>query len=126
MAFTILIVDDEPNVCYLLRSILELEGYNVLVAKSGSEALQILKREKVDLITIDVIMPKMDGWELMGVIRHELKLNVPIIALTVVSDAHAEKRSKEEFGVKDYITKPFDRKELIKVVKKYVNNVKVH
>ncbi len=126
MVFTILVVDDEPNVCYLLRSILEFEGYNVIVAKSGSEALQILKREKVDLITIDVIMPKMDGLELMSVIRHELKLNVPIIALTVVSDDRAEKRSKEDYGVKDYITKPFDRKELIKVVKKYVNNRRAH
>ena len=116
----ILVVDDEQNIRLLLKTIFELEGFDVLLAANGREALDVLKKEKPALIVTDIMMPEMDGWELMKRVREELNSNIPIIALTVRSDPLSEKLSRQKYGVKEYITKPFDKKQLLAEIKKYL------
>ncbi|MBI4016638.1 MAG: response regulator [Candidatus Aenigmarchaeota archaeon] len=118
----VLVVDDEENIRLLLRTVLELDDLDVLTAENGLRALELLKKQKVDIVITDIMMPKMDGWELMKKIREDLKSDVPIIALTVRSDPLSEKLSREKYKVKEYITKPFDRKELVNKVRKYIGN----
>ena len=120
MGKKILVVDDEQNIGYALRVILELEGYDVTTVQSGEKALEILKEEKPDLIVTDVLMPEMDGWEMIHRIREKLKLNTPIIVLTVT---YPQQNHKEisEYNISAFIRKPFDKKELIDAVKKCVS-----
>ncbi len=120
MAKKILVVDDEQNIRLLLKTIFELEGYDVLLAANGKEALEVLEKEKPALLITDIMMPEMDGWELMKKVRQKVNSSIPIIALTVRSDPMSEKLSREKYGVKTYIIKPFDKKQLIAEVKKYV------
>lgn len=115
----ILVVDDEQNIRLLLRTILELEGFDVVLASNGKDAVDVLKKEKPALMITDIMMPEMDGWELMKKVRDDLKSDIPIIALTVRSDPLSEKLSKQKYGVKAYLTKPFDKKQLVAEVKKY-------
>lgn len=118
MGKKILVVDDEQNIGYALRVILELEGYDVTTVQSGEKALEILKEEKPDLIITDILMPEMDGWELIQHIREKLKLNIPIIVLTVAYPQQNHNKIKDHISA--FIRKPFDKKELIEAVKKCV------
>lgn len=114
MAKTILIVDDEPRILDFVRMNLELEGYRVVTATSGLEALQKVRSEIPDLVILDVMMPDMDGFETLRELR---KLSsVPVIMLTV----RAEERDRVlglELGADDYIGKPFSHRELLSRIK---------
>jgi len=110
MAQTILVVDDEPQIVRLVRAYLEEAGYRVVAAADGQEALHVARREKPDLIVVDVLMPRMDGLEFTRRIRRER--NVPIIMLT----ARAEETDRIvglEIGADDYVTKPFSPREMV-------------
>lgn len=108
MSYNILIVDDEPDVLMLCRVNLEFEGYNVTGAHGGEEAIQIVGREPIDLVLLDVMMPGMDGWEVLSSIRCNPKTSeIPVIMLT----AKAEERDQIQGwsqGANDYVTKPFN------------------
>lgn len=108
MSYNILIVDDEPDVLMLCRVNLEFEGYNVTEAHGGEEAVQIVVREPVDLVLLDVMMPGMDGWEVLSSIRCNPRTSeIPVIMLT----AKAEERDQIQGwsgGANDYVTKPFN------------------
>ena len=106
----ILVVDDESRMRKLVKDFLQREGYSVLEAGDGMEAMDIFYAQKIDLIILDVMMPKMDGWQVCREIRRESK--VPIIMLT----ARAEERDELqgfELGVDEYISKPFSPKILV-------------
>ena len=106
----VLVVDDEQDIRELLKFYLNKEGYEVLEAGDGEEALNIFENEYVDLGIIDVMMPKMDGWE---VVREITKFSqVPIIMLTAKSDEKDELLGFE-LGVDEYISKPFSPKILV-------------
>jgi DNA-binding response OmpR family regulator len=110
MAKTILVVDDEQRLVSLIESYLSQEGYRVVCAADGRQALQAAGREQPDLIVLDVMMPEMDGYEFMR--RHRQEADTPIILLTArVEDD--EKVIGLELGADDYVTKPFRPRELV-------------
>jgi len=114
MSQTVLVVDDEKNIVNIIAFNLKKEGYEVLTAGDGEEAVQIACSKQPSLILLDIMMPKMDGYEACRKIRE--KYNMPIIMLT----ARAEEIDKVlglEMGADDYVTKPFGTRELIARVK---------
>ncbi len=110
----ILIVDDDKNICELLRLYLEKEGYETALAYDGEQALERFSSEKPSLILLDVMMPKMDGWEVCRRIRASSQ--VPVIMLTAKGETF-DKVLGLELGADDYIVKPFDTKEVVARIK---------
>lgn len=110
MSKTIMVVDDEKRLVSLVESYLIQEGYRVVTANNGRDALTIARREKPDLIVLDVMMPEMDGYEFMR--KHRADHNTPIILLTARVDDE-EKVIGLEVGADDYMTKPFRPRELV-------------
>jgi len=110
MAKTIMVVDDEKRLVSLVESYLTQEGYRVVTAYNGKEALAVAQKEKPELIVLDVMMPEMDGYEFMR--RHRAENNTPIILLTARVDDE-EKVIGLEVGADDYMTKPFRPRELV-------------
>tara|TARA_B100000700_G_C14994483_1_gene833057 strand:- start:145 stop:957 length:813 start_codon:yes stop_codon:yes gene_type:complete len=106
---SILVVDDEPAVLKVLMTRLKLAGYQVLAAKDGEEALDLFHREAPDLVVLDVMLPKIDGFAVCRRIRAESC--VPIIFLTAL-EAISEKVAGLDLGADDYLSKPFSPKEL--------------
>ncbi len=106
----ILVIDDEPKIVKLTRDYLEKDGFRVISAADGPAALQMARREKPDLVVLDLMLPGMDGWEVCRALRRETDL--PIIMLT----ARAEESDQVvglELGADDYITKPFSPRTLV-------------
>lgn len=113
----ILIVEDMESVVTLLRSLLEREGFQVTAAQDGLEALDAVRRDKPDLVLLDLILPGLDGLEVCRRIRHDpLTAHLPIIILSG-KEEEADKVIGLEIGADDYITKPFQANELIARVK---------
>lgn len=110
----ILIVDDDKNICELLRLYLEKEGYRTAQAFDGEQALAEYEKEKPALVLLDVMMPRMDGWEACRRIR--AMGDVPVIMLTAKGETF-DKVLGLELGADDYIVKPFDTKEVVARIK---------
>jgi len=110
----ILVVDDEPLIREVIKEYCELEEYNVVEANNGLEALEILKKEKIDIIILDIMMPKLDGFSTLKKIK-EIK-NTPVILLSARKEEF-DKLMGFELGSDDYLTKPFSPKELIARIK---------
>ncbi len=110
----ILIVDDDENICELLRLYLEKDGFTTFVAHDGGQALSAVQINKPDLILLDIMMPVLDGWQVCREIRKTS--NVPIIMLTAKGETF-DKVLGLELGADDYITKPFDSKEVVARIK---------
>ena len=108
-SMTVLVVDDEPRLVDVVRMNLEVEGYRVVAAASGMEALERLKQDLPDLVILDVMMPEMDGYETLRQIRDVS--NVPVIMLTVRQDEQDRIRGLE-IGADDYLGKPYSPREL--------------
>lgn len=106
----ILIVDDEENICELVRLYIEKDGFEAVIAVSGNEAIAKFNTEKPDLILLDVMLPGKDGWQVCREIRAQS--NVPIIMLTAKGETF-DKVLGLELGADDYVVKPFEPKELI-------------
>jgi len=114
MKSKILIVDDEEHIRELVKFYLEKEGFAICEAGDGKEALTIFENEYIDLALVDIMMPKMNGWELVKELK-EIR-DVPIIMLTA-KDQSADKLRGFDLGVDDYVVKPFDPDEVIARVK---------
>jgi len=110
MTQLILVVDDEPKVARLARDYLEKNGYRVITAGDGQTALAIARREKPDLIILDLMLPHIDGREVCRILRRES--DVPIIMLTALSE-EIDQVTGLEIGADDYITKPFSVRALV-------------
>ncbi len=110
----ILVVDDDKNICELLRLYLEKEGYSVILANDGDEAIVKYEALRPDMILLDVMLPGLDGWQVCREIRK--KYTVPIIMITAKSETF-DKVLGLELGADDYIVKPFDTKEVIARIK---------
>lgn len=113
-AETILVVDDEANIRDLARLYLEREGFQVVTANGGQQAIDQVRYDKPDLMVLDLMLPKVDGWEVCRQVR--ATSNLPIIMLTARSD-DVDKIVGLELGADDYITKPFNPRELVARVK---------
>ena len=110
----ILVVDDEPRMTRFIRLNLELEGYQVIEAHDGLEALDKARTSLPDLIVLDVMMPELDGFETLEMIREVS--SVPVIMLTVRADEEDKVRGLD-LGADDYVTKPFGAREFVSRVK---------
>jgi len=106
----ILIADDEPKIVKLARDYFEKEGYRVLSAQDGLTALAMARREKPDLVVLDVMMPGMDGWDVCRALRRET--DIPIIMLTARTE-ESDQVVGLELGADDYVTKPFSPRLLV-------------
>lgn len=119
-ATRILICDDDPVILRLLQVNLELEGYEVLLANDGENALEVANAEKPDLVILDIMMPKLDGYQTCAKLKESpATTDIPVIFLSAKAQ-QADIDKGREFGVEDYLTKPFDPNELIEVVERVV------
>ncbi len=110
----ILVVDDDKNICELLRMYLEKEGYVVLMAHNGVDAVNTFNVGNPDLVLLDIMLPQLDGWQVCREIRKTSE--APIIMLTA-KDEVFDKVLGLELGADDYVTKPFDTKEIVARIK---------
>lgn len=106
----ILVVDDDVNICELLRLYIERDDYQVVIANDGEQAVELFNREQPDLVLLDIMLPKMDGWQVCKEIRKTS--NRPIIMLTAKGELF-DKILGLELGADDSIIKPFEAKEVI-------------
>lgn len=125
MSHRILVVDDDKDIVRLLRSYLEKEGFTVLFAYDGTSAMHILRRDKPDLLVLDLMLPDKDGWEMTRLIRTDKVLNaLPIIMLTArIEDA--DKIVGLEIGADDYVTKPFNPREVVARVRAQIRRTQL-
>ena len=121
--FNILVVDDDRNTRILLKAVLESEKYNVFTANNGVDALKVLDSEHVDLVIVDIMMPKMDGYSLTETIRTS-DSNLPIL---MISAKHLPADKKQGFlvGTDDYMTKPIDEDEMLLRIKALLRRAKI-
>lgn len=113
-----MVVDDEPDIRYLLRKMLEKEGYEVTEARDGRECLEKLKKERPDLILLDIMMPGMFGWEVSKRIKEdEMTKSIPVAMLTVRTSEEDKVKSLEESLADWHISKPMDREKLMETIK---------
>ncbi|MBO8131753.1 MAG: response regulator [Candidatus Marinimicrobia bacterium] len=117
----ILIVDDEKNVCSFLVEFLHFKGFDADYALSGDEAIKKLSHDTFDLILLDLIMPKISGFDVLRYLQ-ENRFDIPVIVLTGVRDEKAL-ISTRELGAKDYITKPIDLEKLENSIILNINRV---
>jgi DNA-binding response OmpR family regulator len=114
MSTKILVVDDDSNICELLRLYLEKEGYQTIIAQDGNAAVAAFAAHGPDLVLLDIMLPGLDGWQVCREIRKTSR--VPIIMLTAKGEVF-DKVLGLELGADDYITKPFDTKEVLARIK---------
>ena len=122
MSETILVVEDDKDIQELVSEILKAEGYKVLTAGNGLDGYQIYKDEKLDLLILDIMMPKMDGYQLAKLIRKKDE-KLPIIMLTALEEEYDEIKGFE-IGADDYITKPFSFNVLLRRVNAILKRTK--
>ncbi|MDD5004901.1 MAG: response regulator transcription factor [Candidatus Omnitrophica bacterium] len=114
----ILVVDDEKELVKLLAFNLSIAGYDVISAKSGIEALEICENEKPSLIILDIMLPRIDGWEVCRRLKQNTRTrHIPIIMLSALSEVD-DKLKGFYLGIDDYITKPFSPRELVVRIKR--------
>ena len=114
MGTKILVVDDDKNICELLKLYLENDGYTVYIANDGQEAVNTFQQKAPQLVLLDIMLPKIDGWQVCREIRKTS--SAPIIMLTAKGETF-DKVLGLELGADDYVTKPFDAKEVMARIK---------
>ena len=114
MQSKILIADDDMNICELLRLYMEKEGFEVVLAHDGEQALKQFQEQSPSLVLLDIMMPRLDGWQVCREIRKTS--NCPIIMLTAKGETF-DKVLGLELGADDYVVKPFDTKEVVARIK---------
>lgn len=125
MAYKILVVDDEPYMRRFIQILLEREGYQMISARNGQEAIDVAARENPNLVIMDAMMPKMDGFTALRLLKRErLTRSIPVIVLT----ANPHKFSREEAessGATIFLTKPFSPTQLLDQIRQHVEGVSV-
>ena len=117
----ILVVEDEPEIRILVKTMLEKAGYSVVEAEDGEAALRLVNEEEPDLVLLDVMIPCIEGWEVCRRIReNEATRRIPIIMVTVRTTDEDIQRSVE-CGANAHINKPFDQRELLDTIKKLLS-----
>jgi len=121
--FHILVVDDDKNTRLLLKAVLESEGYTVYVAANGEEALTVMDQQHIDLVVLDIMMPKMDGYEFTKTLR-EAQNNLPILMVSA-KQLPADKKKGFLVGTDDYMTKPIDEEEMLLRIKALLRRAQI-
>lgn len=121
--FHILVADDDKNTRKLLKAVLETDGYRVSTAENGEDALDIIDREVIDLIVLDIMMPKIDGYEFTKILR-DGNNNLPILMVSA-KQMPEDKRQGFLVGTDDYMTKPIDETEMLLRIKALLRRAKI-
>jgi len=113
----ILIVDDEQELLDVIQLILNGNGYETLTAYGGAECLNVLAQQTVDLVILDIMMPEVDGWEVLRQLKSQGKADaIPVMLLTAKAQPIDRMLGLKVFGVREYVTKPFNVNELVEKV----------
>lgn len=112
----VLVADDEPALRKLLKTNMELEGYETLEASNGAEVLECVERDNPDIILLDIMMPVMDGWEVMTALAANPEYEQKVILVSAKASDDAQLQGWE-LGADEYITKPFDLESLLQRVR---------
>ena len=121
MKKTILLIEDYPNAVEVLKTRLENAGYRVLVAFDGSEGLKMAREKQPDLIILDILLPKMNGYKVSRLLKFDAKYkHIPIIMLTSRTRP-ADQELGKQTGADEYITKPYNPHQLMALIQKYVH-----
>ncbi|HEV3471725.1 MAG TPA: response regulator [Actinomycetota bacterium] len=116
----ILVADDDPVILRLIQVNLELEGYKVLTANNGEEAVATATSETPDLVILDIMMPRLDGYQTCEQLKaNDATKDIPVVFLSAKAQ-QADIEKGKSYGVEEYLTKPFDPTELIEVVERLV------
>ena len=121
--FHILVVDDDKNTRLLLKAVLEAANYSVTTASNGEEALEVMDRTHVDLVVLDVMMPKMDGYEFTETLR-SVNNNLPILMVSAKQQP-ADRKKGFLVGTDDYMTKPIDEEEMLLRIKALLRRARI-
>lgn len=121
--FHILVVDDDKNIRRLIQALLEAENYTVSTAENGLEALSIFEKEHIDLAIVDIMMPKMDGYQFTKLLRDQNN-NLPILMVSAKQEPD-DKHKGFIVGTDDYITKPIDEEEMLLRIKALLRRAKI-
>lgn len=117
----LLIVDDEPDLADMIKFRLEANGYECLLAHDGQIALELARKERPDLIILDLMLPKMDGYKVCGLLKKDSRyVNIPIIIFTAKAQEE-DKKLSQEVGANAYLSKPFEPKVLLEKIKELTN-----
>ena len=120
MSRKILMVEDEPDIREAVQASLRSRGYVVIVAADGEEGLRKVKSEKPDLVLLDIVMPKVDGWQLLKAIRSdEATRELPVVMLTANRETSSLIESQSQKAT-DYLMKPFDIEKLLRFINRYI------
>lgn len=117
MAGEILVVDDEPNIVLSLEFLMKKEGYRVRTASNGEEAMQAIREAKPNLVLLDVMMPRMDGYEVCQAVRSDPALSDVLILMLTAKGREVEREKGLALGADDYVTKPFATRDLVEKVR---------
>lgn len=120
---TILVVDDDKNTRLLMKALLELQGYHVVLAASGQQALDYFDEMHIDLLIVDIMMPLMDGYELTDVIR-QANQDIPILMVSAKQQATDRKKGYIA-GIDDYMSKPIDEEEFLLKIKALLRRAQI-
>ena len=121
--FQILVVDDDKNTQLLFKAVLQAENYNVFTAENGEQALEVMDREHIDLVVLDIMMPKVDGYEFTKTLR-ENDNNLPILMVSA-KQLPADKQKGFLVGTDDYMTKPIDETEMLLRIKALLRRARI-
>lgn len=121
--FQILVVDDDRHTRMLLKAVLQAENYTVFTAENGEDALDVMDKEHIDLVVLDIMMPKMDGYEFTRTLR-ESNNNLPILMVSA-KQLPADKQKGFLVGTDDYITKPIDEMEMLLRIKALLRRARI-
>lgn len=121
--FRILVVDDDKNTRLLLKAVLEAENYSVFTAVNGEDAFDVMGKEHIDLVVLDIMMPKMDGYEFTKSLR-EVENNLPILMVSA-KQLPEDKRKGFLAGTDDYMTKPIDEEEMLWRIKALLRRAQI-
>ncbi len=124
MAKRVLLVDDEPHLLLLIEARLKANGYEVLTANNGQTALEMAKKQSPDLMILDLMLPKMDGYRVCGLLKKDVRYSkIPIILFSARAQQEDVKLG-EEVGADAYITKPFEPQNLLAKIKELISRDK--
>ena len=116
----ILLIDDEPDIVRTLSLRLAPLGYNIITAMDGLIGLELARSEKPDLILLDIMLPKLDGFKVCRMLKYDQRYkDIPIIMITAKA-TDLDKEMGQDVGADDYLTKPFDSKRLVELIETYL------